>query len=165
MIFSIILYILTTTTALLWMITKNPRLMLQDYPQEIIEIVPPKTEKERQDVKLYGLPFLILLFIYPSAVGLAKKFSAGYSFLEIWFLIFSLMFSFNLFDLLIIDWLIFCTITPKYIVIPGSEGHPAYKNFRFHFIAFLKGTVFSFLGAIIFAGLIETLYFLMLHLN
>jgi len=165
MIGSIILYNVTTTAALLWMITKNPRMMLQDYPQEIIEIVPPKTEKEKKDARLYGLPFLGLLFFYPLAAGFYTKFNTDYSFYNIWVYVFSLLISFNVFDLLVIDWLIFCTITPTFIVIPGTERHPAYKDYRFHFTAFLKGTVFSILGSIIFAALIEAVYFITQQFN
>jgi len=57
MIGSIILYNVTTTASLLWMITKNPRMMLQDYAQEIIEIVPLKNEKEKKDARLYDSLF------------------------------------------------------------------------------------------------------------
>jgi len=71
------------------------------------------------------------------------------------------MLSFNIVDLFIIDWLVFCTITPNFIVIPGSEGNPAYKDYRFHFIGFLKGCIFSTLGSLLYAGLLELIFYLM----
>ncbi len=42
-----------------------------------------------------------------------------------------------------------------FIQLPGTEGHPGYKNYAYHFIAFLKGCVFSVLGSLLFAGVIR----------
>jgi len=151
----LIIYNFAATAALLWMIVKDPRYMLQDYPPEIIAAVPPRTEEEKKGALLFGTPFLVVLFLFPLVAGWISKCTSDYNFLQIWLRIFFLMFSFNAFDLLIIDWFVFCTLTPKFMVIPGSEGHPAYKDYRFHFIAFLKGTFFSCLGSLFYAGLIE----------
>jgi hypothetical protein len=62
---------------------------------------------------------------------------------------FGVIFVYNLIDWLILDWLIFCTITPGFLVIPGTEGMVEYKDYKFHFRGFLVGT-----GLSIFAGLI-----------
>jgi hypothetical protein len=45
-------------------------------------------------------------------------------------------------------------ITPKRFVIPGSEGHPAYKDYYFHFRGFLIGTVFSAVMGLVAAGIV-----------
>jgi len=58
---------------------------------------------------------------------------------------------FNLFDLLILDWLFFCTIQPRSMVLPGTEGMAAYCDYRFHFIGFLKGMGFTAVGGLIIA--------------
>jgi len=42
--------------------------------------------------------------------------------MSLWLYAFGVAFAFNLWDWLILDWLVFCTITPKQFVIPGSEG-------------------------------------------
>ena len=39
--------------------------------------------------------------------------------------------------------------------LPGTEGHPGYKNYRFHLIAFLKGMLYVTAGSVLFAGFIE----------
>ena len=39
---------------------------------------------------------------------------------------------FFLFDLLVLDILIFCTWTPHFLVIPGTEGMAGYKDWRMH---------------------------------
>jgi hypothetical protein len=58
---------------------------------------------------------------------------------------------FNVFDLIVLDWLIFCTIQPRAIVLPGTEGMPGYRDYRFHFIGFLKGIGFCAVGALFIA--------------
>ena len=58
---------------------------------------------------------------------------------------------FNTFDLIILDWLFFCTIQPRSMVLPGTEGMPGYRDYRFHFIGFLKGLAFCTVGALIIA--------------
>jgi hypothetical protein len=58
---------------------------------------------------------------------------------------------FNLFDLIILDWLFFCTIQPRSMVLPGTEGMTAYRDYRFHFIGFLKGLGFTVVGSLIIA--------------
>jgi len=150
------LYILLGTACLVGLVFYNPRLMLQDYPPAIQAVVPPKTEAERkQSVKL-GLPFLMVLFFYPFVAAFQFHSQGGgqAGFLDLWLYTFGLVFAFNLWDWLVLDWLLFCTITPRQFVIPGSEGHPAYKDYAFHFRGFLIGTVFSLVMALIVAGVV-----------
>ena len=59
----------------------------------------------------------------------------------------------NSVDLLVMDWLIFCTIQPKFMILPGSEGHPAYKDYYFHFRGFLIGCVYSAIGGVVCGGI------------
>jgi hypothetical protein len=58
---------------------------------------------------------------------------------------------FNIFDLLVLDWFFFCTVQPRLMVLPGTEGMPGYRDYRFHFIGFLKGLVFCAVGGLIIA--------------
>jgi hypothetical protein len=60
---------------------------------------------------------------------------------------------FNTFDLIILDWLFFCTIQPRAMVLPGTEGMAGYRDYRFHFIGFLKGLGFSAAGSLVIAGI------------
>ena len=59
------LYVALATTALLFLVLYNPRLMLQDYPPAIKETVPPKTEAEKRQSIWLGLPFILILFVFP----------------------------------------------------------------------------------------------------
>jgi hypothetical protein len=57
------LYVALATTFLLFLVIYNPRLMLQDYPPAIKEIVPAKTDEEKRLSTWLGLPFILLTFI------------------------------------------------------------------------------------------------------
>ncbi|NLF12175.1 MAG: hypothetical protein GX597_10355, partial [Anaerolineaceae bacterium] len=40
-----------------------------------------------------------------------------------------------------------------FIVLPGTEGMAGYRDYRFHFVGFLKGLGFCLVGAVVIAGL------------
>jgi len=149
-------YVAFATIFLLLLVLQNPRLMLQDYPPQIQAIVPPKTEAERRRSFWLGLPFLLVLVGFPIYATFAYRSRAGEApgFLHLWLYASGIVFAFNLWDWLVLDWLIFCTITPRQFVIPGSEGHPAYKDYLFHFRGFLIGSVLSVVMGLIAAGIV-----------
>lgn len=65
---------------------------------------------------------------------------------------FTILSVFNLFDLLIADWLVFVFIQPKIIILPGTEGMAGYKDYGFHFRGFLKGIGFCLVGGLVLAA-------------
>jgi len=67
---------------------------------------------------------------------------------------------FNIFDLIILDWIFFCTIQPRSMVLPGTEGMAGYRDYRFHFIGFLKGLGFSSVGGLLIASFWSALQWL-----
>jgi hypothetical protein len=69
-------------------------------------------------------------------------------------LTFVMLMVFNLVDLLVLDWLIFVTIRPRIIVLPGTEGMEGYRDYGFHFRAFLKGVVESLVASLLVAGFV-----------
>jgi hypothetical protein len=60
---------------------------------------------------------------------------------------------FNTFDLIVLDWLLFCTVQPRMMVLPGTEGMAAYREYRFHFVGFVKGLGFCAVGSVLIAAL------------
>lgn len=134
----------------------NPRLFLQDYPKDIQSSAPQKTKNEKRLSIVLGTPFLLFLFLGPFISTLHLEFLSGseISFLVAFSHAFGVVFVFNLVDWLILDWLIFCTITPGFMVIPGTEGMAGYKDYSFHFRAFLVGTVFSIVAGLIVGSLV-----------
>ncbi len=128
----------------------NPRLMLQDYPKDIQAAVPPKTPAEKRQTLYWGIPFWVCLLGFPLIAALSAK-GAHLGFLEIFLCAAGVLFLSNLVDWLIIDWLIICTMTPKFVVLPGTEGMAGYKNYAMHFRGFLIGTVISVIVGLLIA--------------
>jgi len=137
----------------------NPRLWLQDYPEDIQASVPPKTPEERKLSLQVGIPFILLLLAVPLVSTFLVKQQAG-SHMPFWSLFvhaFGVVFLFNVYDWLVLDWLMFCTITPDFVVIPGTEGMAGYKDYIFHFTGFLKGIIFSAFGGLIITVIVYLL--------
>ena len=134
----------------------NPRIMLQDYPKDIQALAPPKTPKEKQLSNLIGIPFLMLLVGFPffSTLVLKQANTDNISFLLLLVNAFGVFWISNLWDLLVLDWLIGCTFTPKFAIIPGTEGAAGYKDYAFHFRGFLIGTAQSVIIGLIVAGIV-----------
>jgi hypothetical protein len=134
----------------------NPRIWLQDYPQDVQERVPPKTAQEKRLSLILGVPFVILVVAVPLISTFSLKHEVdGVSFLALLGNAFGVVFIFNLVDWLLLDWLMFCTITPGFVVIPGTEGMAGYKEYGYHFRGFLKGTVLSAVAGAIIAGIVS----------
>ena len=137
----------------------NPRIWLQDYPEEIQDKVPTKTEQEKRLSLIFGIPFLVLLVAGPfiSTLALKRQDSGDGSFLQLFLNAFGVAFVFNLVDLLLLDWLMFCTVTPKFVVIPGTDGMAGYKDYSYHFKASMIGTVLSVVAGLVIAGIVSFL--------
>ena len=137
----------------------KPRIWLQDYPDDIQALVPPKTEEEKRVSLVLGIPFLILLFAVPfvSTLALKSRHQGDVSFLLLAANAFGVAFVFNVVDWLVLDWLMFCTLTPRFVVIPGTEGAEGYKNYWFHFRGFLIGTVFSAVAGLVIGAMVSFL--------
>jgi hypothetical protein len=106
-----------------------------------------------------GVP-LGLLFIgstVASALLLRASAQGSPSFRELFAHVFGLFFLFNLVDLFILDWLIVCRFTPRWLIIPGTERIVMPKEYLYHFKGFLMGTVVSVIGGF---GIAAPLHFL-----
>ena len=150
------IYSLICSVFVLITLWRIPRIWLQDFPEDIQQKIPPKTDKEKKLSLMLGIPFLLLLFAGPFISGLSWKLNAGIHipFLSLFLHVFFIAMFFNVVDWLILDWLLVCTITPKFIVYPGTEGAKGYKDYQFHFIGFLKGSVISLISSLIIALLL-----------
>jgi hypothetical protein len=135
----------------------NPRIWLQDYPTDIQDKVPPKTQKEKRLSLILGILFLILLVLVPfiSTLSLKHVNNGNISFVLLFLNAFSVASIFNFVDWLLLDWIMFCTITPKFLVIPGTENMAGYKNYFYHFRGFMIGIVISALGGLIIAFIVS----------
>jgi len=129
-----------------------PDMWVGDYPPDIREKYGPMSPRARRlrpyiailvFVGFLGIPYLGLLHMRASLGELPFLSALVFSFLA--------LLVFNTFDLIVLDWLVFCTIQPPITILPGTEGMPGYRNYRFHFIGFLKGLGFCAGGALVIA--------------
>jgi uncharacterized membrane protein (DUF485 family) len=126
----------------LFLLIQFPASMLSDYPKEIQEVAHVPELNKKQYRFAACVSWIVIFAYYIFAVLLTfHETQASYLAAAVFSCIVFMMW--NIVDLLILDWLMFCTIQPKFMVLPGSEGHPQYKNYRFHFFAFCKGTSYA----------------------
>src|SRR5690606_22666383 len=59
--------------------------------------------------------------------------------------------TFNVYDLLVLDFLVFSTWRPRWIVLAGTEGMAGYGDYRFHVAGFFRGLALSLVGGLLVA--------------
>ncbi len=134
----------------------NPRFARKDLPKEIQDATPPLNRKEKLQALAFTIPFLALLVFVPLFSGFTLEAPGGgeVPFTILSLHIFGVLFVFNLVDLLILDCLIYCTITPKFVVIPGTEGLAGYKDYGHQIRAHVRGTALLAVLALLLAGVV-----------
>lgn len=137
----------------------NPEIWIGDYPPDIKAAYTPVRSDTKRHKRIASLAFLIFLVgVLILSITELSRLSGEPSFWAIFLSAFTTLLVFNIFDLLILDWLIFNTIQPKMIRLPGTEGLAGYKDYAFHFRGFLIGVVFCLIGALISAGIAAMVY-------
>jgi len=128
----------------------NAEMWLEDYPPDIREKFGPMSKKAKQQKGIVSIFFLAAVFgpIIASLVRLNTLAGEASTFSLFFWNSFIIVMTFNLFDLLILDWLIFAGITPQFLILPGTERMPGYNNYIFHARGFVIGTIL----AVIFSG-------------
>ncbi len=131
----------------------NPDIWLPDYPPDIREGFGPMSERAKRQRTIVGIPVFVPLagVLVLSSVRLAQIGSESI-FFSVCFGTFVVL-VFSAVDLLILDWLVFVTLRPKIVVLPGTEGAKGYGDYGFRFRAFLKGLAGPLIGSLIVAGM------------
>ena len=131
----------------------NAEIWVHDYPADIQAKWGEKSDQAKRQTKLVG-PIFILLFlggIVISNLQLRRrnggKLTRRAGFCNA-YAVYTLI---NLFDLVILDWLIFTWYQPDFVVLPGTEGMDSYKDYAFHAKASAKGSLLGLLIAAIIA--------------
>jgi hypothetical protein len=122
------------STVLVLMLYFKPRMALSDYPEDVKAAVPPRTKEELSAGIILSIPLLILFIAYPLYSVWRVEFMLGYE-ITYWMafaVIFGEYFMVSMFDLIVLDLLMFYTWTPKFLVLPGTEGFAGYKDYRPH---------------------------------
>ena len=131
----------------------NPDIWLPDYPPDIREGFGPMSERAKRQRTIVGIPVFVPLagVLVLSSVRLAQIGSESI-FFSVCFGTFVVL-VFSAVDLLILDWLVFVTLRPKIVVLPGTAGAKGYGDYGFRVRAFLKGLAGPLIGSLIFAGM------------
>lgn len=129
----------------------NPEIMLRSYPPDIKARYGPGRPETKRQRSLASMALLVIMGgTFTSALLTLPE---PLTFVTAFICIFVVMFIFNVVDLVIIDWLVFVTLQPRFVVLPGTEGLVGYKDYAFHFKAFLRGMVLCFVVGLIVAGI------------
>lgn len=132
----------------------SPASWVNDYPPDIREKFGEMDAAARRWRSIAAIPTLVIMLGVPiwSVTRLVALAGPGVAFWQVAFSVFIVATTFNLIDLVILDWLIFVTWQPRRIVLPGTEGMAGYKDFRFHLEASLKGQIGIVAVSLVFAG-------------
>ena len=135
----------------------NPRLWAQDYPPEVKPRIAPLTPLEKRQQRLVAVAFLAVVAV---ALGLSihrlhGENNGAPSLAAVFLNSYGVLMIANLFDLLVIDYLVLMVLHPRFALIPGTEAALASVNLvRFHFVGFLKGCVYTALVSFAVAALV-----------
>jgi len=117
--------------------------------------VPPQTQREKLMAAVIGLPWFIFVLGFPifSTYVLKSKLGNEIPFVTAFLNSLVLFLLATVGDLVILDWLIVSKITPKFVIIPGSE-RADYKDFSHHYKAHAKALAGLILVCLIIAGIV-----------
>ena len=129
--------------------------MLHDYPEEIqkASALPEPSPEQKKQAKIFSSVGGIVIFGVLLLFGLLHFSGRAVSFWSVLIYIFIVAMTWNTADLIVMDFLIICTITPKWVVIEGTEGCKGYHDYLFHFKGFVIGCVYTAIMAVIFSGI------------
>lgn len=132
-----------------------PFTIAHDYPEEVRNIanIQKPSSKQKLQGLLLGIIGLSIMFGLLIVFSLTHFNKQNLSFLNIFKYLWLICMTWNVIDLLIIDWLMICTFSVKLFVLPNTENCKGNRDYRFHFIGFLKGCITMTLTAFIFSGI------------
>ena len=141
---------------LVMMLTTSPRVWgYADYSEAIKAKVPPQTREEKRLALIVGVPWMVFTFGFPifSSYVLKSRLGGEIPFWTAFFNVFILVLLATVGDLVILDWLIVSTITPKFVIIPGTDKAD-YADFSHHYRGHARAVVPLLLVCAVIAGVV-----------
>lgn len=136
---------------------KDPISMIMSYPPEIIKRVEElpqykgairQREKSHISKKIGGLIFLVFV------LSIVAYYSGCRSFETTFYHVFTLLFVVNIYDLIVLDWGIFCH--SRKLRIPGTEDmEKEYKDYMFHVRGAVVGVALGLVAALLSSCIIH----------
>jgi hypothetical protein len=122
----------------------NVEMLLNDYPPDIRARFGPMSAETRRQANLASLPLLVALIAVLVMAFVQLHRMSGELTLGSTFIVAATIFqTWNLVDLVVLDWFILMTLRPRFMILPGTEGMAGYRNYGFHFRKFLNGIVLT----------------------
>lgn len=145
-------------TVILGSLAYNPRLWLNDAPPRARMLAPPLTAIERRDRIVAATVFFLALIAATmwSAARLMARHGELLSFATAFAHFLGVFFLFNLFDLVVIDWVVLLVLRPGFLTrlsVPGLTYEETVGDYGYHFRAFLKGMAFIIVLSLVAAAL------------
>ncbi len=109
--------------------------MLNDYPPSLRDAYGKPQSARGRRVQGVMAVLLLLAFVATTAFGLQALRTAAGGDIGFWPAFAfgaTLMLVLHVFDLLILDWLVLGVWQPDFLVLPGTKGHPAYRDYGYH---------------------------------
>lgn len=133
----------------------NAEIMHDDYPPHIQEKALPMSDSAKKQRVVVTIPFIALLLGFPTCSNLKlKRQNHGHLSLKNAFINAYAVFAFsNLFDLLVLDYLVMLRMRPRFAILPGTQEADYSNDYFFHFVGFLKGMGYGMLPSLIIAYL------------
>ena len=150
LIFSIVL-----TIPIIISLKINPEMWWQDYPKDVQQKWGPMSELAKKQRGIVAAIYFALIIggITLATIRLGQLGSWESYFLAVLASTAIIIMFFNIWDAVIIDWLILLVLWPSLGILPGTEGMAGYHDTRWHVTNFFKGWIFVAVGSLITAGI------------
>ena len=132
----------------------NPEIWVHDAPPKIRERYGPVSAKAKRDGQLASIPTFLLLagVLILAIMDVYRRAGGALRYWDVFVVVFVALQTFNVFDLVVIDWLVVATLRPKQLLLPGTETWEGYADYGFYLQGFLKGLVGITAASLLFAG-------------
>lgn len=133
----------------------NAEIWYDDYPTDIKAKAGPMSQSAKRQRPFVAVPLVLLVLGMPiySNLKLKRQNKGRLSFLPAFFNAYAVSAFFNLFDLLVLDYLFVIALQPDFVVLPGTEGMASYHDYFFPFVGFLKGLGYGLVPSLLIAFL------------
>jgi hypothetical protein len=128
----------------------NAEMILNDYPPDVRERFGAMSDRTRKQANLAAIPLLTALgLVLVLGLGQLRSMVGELSFVNTFIITTVILQTWNLLDLVLLDWFLLMTLKPKFMILPGTEGMAGYSDYMFHFRKFLNGILFTLILSLV----------------
>lgn len=132
----------------------NAEMLLSSYPPDIRARYGSMRSEVQRQARAAGLVLMAALLGVIAGGLLHLHARAGLEWGRTFLFLLIMLQTWNLIDLLILDWLVLMTLRPRFMILPGTEGMAGYRDYRYHWGKFLRGILLITLMAAVLTPLV-----------